>query len=336
MALVAAILAPLMVASGFNFEQVWVQTLAGVIVVVVVVAAAGWRVHRKEAQQLGVELARAREEAHSSEGERDAAQAELLLRLEQERELNKQQMQLQAQLANYEKSAALAQMALGAAHEINNPLLGILSHLELELKAAGPETQTEIEQCIESARRISATTRGLLNYARPDPLRVSRVRLPRLIGELLSFVEHQPMLRALRVENRVRADIPAIYADSQQISQVLMNVLLNAAQATPAGGNITLEAETTPAADIVEIRVRDTGTGIPADILPHVFEPFFTTKRGQGTGLGLSISQTYVRRHGGEIRVESRAGEGTTVFIQLPVRGQPAFEGKERQAEVIA
>lgn len=321
---------------GLDFSRAWPQTLAGVIVVASLTLTIAWRAQRKRDQQLGEELRRAREEARAREEERDAAQAELLLRLEQERELNKQQMQLQAQLANYEKAAALAQMALGAAHEINNPLLGILSHLELELKSAGPEACAEIEQCMQSARRISATTRGLLNYARPNPLRVSRVQLPRLMGELLGFLEHQPMLRALRVENRVRADIPPIYADAQQVSQVLMNVLLNAAQATPAGGTISIEAEMMPAADMLEIRVRDTGTGIPADILSHVFEPFFTTKRGQGTGLGLSISQTYMRSHGGEIRIESKENEGTTVRITLPMRGQAAPQGKEEESEVIA
>ncbi|HEU5335738.1 MAG TPA: ATP-binding protein [Terriglobales bacterium] len=321
---------------GFDFSKTWVQALAGVIVIATVALTAGWRAHCKQEERLEQDVRRAREDARAREVERDAAQAELLLRLEQERELNKQQMQLQAQLANYEKAAALAQMALGAAHEINNPLLGILSHLELELKSAGPETRAEIEQCIESGRRISDTTRGLLNYARPDPLRVSRVQLPRLMGELLSFLEHQPMLRALKVENWVRADIPPIYADAQQVSQVLTNVLLNAAQATPGGGTISIDAEMMPAADMVEIRIRDTGTGIPADILPHVFEPFFTTKRGQGTGLGLSISQTYVRRHGGEIRMESKEGEGTTVRITLPMRGQAAPAGEEGESEVIA
>jgi signal transduction histidine kinase len=315
--------------------EAWMQVLAGVAALAAVVLAAAWLARSNRARYLEAELQRAREKAHTREGERDAAQAELLLRLEQERELNKQQMQLQAQLADYEKSAALAQMALGAAHEINNPLLGILSHLELEWKAGGPEARPEIEQCIQSARRISATTSALLNYARPDPLRVSRVRLPRLMGELLGFLEHQPMLRAIQVENRVRADIPAIYADSQQVSQVLMNVLLNAAQATPAGGRITIEAEG-EGEDMLEIRVRDTGAGIPADILPHVFEPFFTTKLGQGTGLGLSISQTYVRGHGGEIRVESKEGEGTTVRITLPVRGRSAVEGEDKETEVIA
>jgi signal transduction histidine kinase len=320
---------------GLDFEQIWVQTLLGMLATAAIVLVIAWRKHRKTIEGLQAELRRALEQARNSNRERDQAQGELLLRLDQERELNKQKMQLQAQLADYEKYAALAQMALGAAHEINNPLLGILSHLELELKVASPEAHTEIEQCIESAKRISATTRGLLNYTRPDPVRVSRIQLGPLTGELLSFLQHQPLLRALRVENRVTSEVPAIYADSQQLSQVLMNVLLNAAEATPAGGSIRVEAQALPATKGVEIRVTDTGSGIPADILPHIFEPFFTTKRGKGTGLGLSISQAYIRRHGGEISVESAQAEGTTVRITLPIRGQAALCAEEENTEVV-
>jgi len=203
------------------------------------------------------------------------------------------------------------------------------------LKVAGPEARTETEQCIESVKRISATTLGLLNYARPDPLRVSRIQLPSLVSELLGFLEHQPLLRPLRIQNHVITDLPAIHADSQQLSQVLMNVLLNAAQATPPGGTITIEAESVPAAEAIEIQVSDTGCGIPEDILPHVFEPFFTTKRGKGTGLGLSISRAYVRSHGGEIRVESKEGAGTRVSITLPVRGQQPHAEVEEESEVV-
>ncbi len=321
--------------SEVDFQQIWLQALIGIFALAAAVFAVAWWTHRKTIATVQAQLRSAWEQVRAREKERDQAQGELLLRLDQERELNKQKMQLQAQLADYEKSAALAQMALGAAHEINNPLLGILSHLELELKAASPEARVEIEQCIESAKRISATTRGLLNYARPDPLRVSRIQLSRLVGELLAFLEHQPMLRALRVQNRLTAKVPAIYADSQQLSQVLMNVLLNAAQATPAGGGITIEGDSIPASGMVEVRVIDTGSGIPADILPHIFEPFFTTKRGKGTGLGLSISQAYVRLHGGEIRVESKEGAGTTVRITLPV-GQVEASTEQEKAEVVA
>jgi signal transduction histidine kinase len=99
-----------------------------------------------------------------------------------------------------------------------------------------------------------------------------------------------------------------------------MNLLLNAAQATAPGGRITILADKVKFADLIELRVRDTGSGIPSDILPHVFEPFFTTKRGRGTGLGLSITQSYVRSHGGDIQLESIPGYGTTVRVTLPIR----------------
>ena len=115
-------------------------------------------------------------------------------------------------------------------------------------------------------------------------------------------------------------DLPPILVDANQLSQVLMNLLLNAAQATGQGGRIEVSANRCDVGNAVEIHVADTGCGIPPDILPHVFEPFFTTKRGKGTGLGLSISQTYVRSHNGEIRIDSAPQRGTTVTITLPLR----------------
>ena len=141
----------------------------------------------------------------------------------------------------------------------------------------------------------------------------------RLVSETLAFLQHQPMLHGRILE--IHADgLPNIRVDANQLSQVLMNLLLNAAQATPEGGRITVFAERAPSSESVEIRIVDTGCGIPPDILPHVFEPFFTTKRGKGTGLGLSISQTYVRSHDGEIRVDSAPNCGTNATITLPLR----------------
>ncbi len=277
------------------------------------------------------ELARATELAEHREYERDVAQRELVRRLEEERELAKEKMQFESQLSEFEKYASLAQLALGAAHEINNPLLGILSHLELEWKDADEERRTEIEQCIESAKRISSAVRGLLDYARPGPLKLSQVNLPRLVSETLKFVDHQPMFRQVELQNCVPLDLPNISADANQVSQVLMNLLLNSAQATPPGGTITVLAERVRFADMIELRVRDTGCGIPDDILPHVFEPFFTTKRGKGTGLGLSITRNYVRSHGGDIQLESIPGAGTTVRVTLPIQqaGKPVPVAEE-------
>jgi signal transduction histidine kinase len=130
-----------------------------------------WYLNKQKLQKLETELGQKSGLAEQREHERDLAQEELFRRLYEERELNKEKTQFQAQLAEYEKYAALAQLALGAAHEINNPLLGILSHLELELKTAkDPEERKEIEQCIAGTKRISSTLRGLVNYARPGPL----------------------------------------------------------------------------------------------------------------------------------------------------------------------
>ncbi len=278
------------------------------------------------------EMTRARETAAYREQERNLAQGELVRRLQQERELAHEKMQFESQLAAYEKYAALAQLALGAAHEVNNPLLGILSHLELELRlTSDPEMREEIEQCIQGAKRISTTIRGLLNYARPGPLLLARISLDRMVDDTFNFLRHQPLFRNKRLEKKIAPELPNITADSNQLSQILMNLLLNAAEATAEGGRIMVSAQKVKFTENLEITVSDTGCGIPADILPHVLEPFFTTKPGSGTGLGLSICQAYVRSHGGDIVVESIPHQGTSVRITLPIRqeGRPVQETEE-------
>ena len=286
-----------------------------------------WYLHRSTER-----IANAHELARVRERERDLAQQELIKRLKEERQLAQQKVQFESQLAEYEKYAALAQLALGAAHEINNPLLGILSHLELSLRDAhGEDERIEIEQCIEGTKRISQTIRGLLNYTRPDPLLLARIHLSRLVDDTLSFLAHQPLFRGIKLEKKIPSDLPEISADANQLSQILMNLLLNAAQASPEGGNITISAQKVKFTEAVEIVVSDTGNGIPADVLPHIFEPFYTTKRGKGTGLGLSISKAYVRSHGGDIRIDSLPMRGTNVRITLPIRqeGQAMHEEEE-------
>ena len=309
--------------------QVWSGFAAGLVLAIVVAVFSRTRIKSAEG-----ELVRLKELAEHREYERNLAQQELVRRLEEERELAKEKLQFESQLSDYEKYASLAQLALGAAHEINNPLLGILSHLELEWRDADNERREEIEQCIEGAKRISSAVRGLLDYARPGPLTLSNVNLWRLAEETMKFIAHQPMFRQIELQNCVPPDLPNITADSNQLSQILMNLLLNAAQATAPGGTITILADKVRFADVLELRVRDTGCGIAPDILPHVFEPFFTTKRGKGTGLGLSISQAYVRSHGGDIQVESIPDHGTTVRVTLPMR--QAGKVVEHLAEVIA
>ena len=289
---------------------------AALILAVIAGHRAVWFLHRSTER-----IARAHDLAQVRERERDSAQQELIKRLKEERQLERQKVQFEAQLAEYEKYAALAQLALGAAHEINNPLLGILSHLELSLRdAKNEEDRIEIEQCIEGTKRISQTIRGLLNYTRPDPLLLTRINLNRLVDDTLGFLAHQPLFRGISLEKKIAAELPELSDDANQLSQILMNLLLNAAQASPDGGVITVSAQKVKFADSLELMVSDTGSGIPADVLPHVFEPFYTTKRGKGTGLGLSITHAYVRSHGGDIKIDSLPNRGTKVRITLPLR----------------
>ena len=319
-----------------NLDLLLSRYLLPITFVALVVMFIVWRLQCLEWKRACEALKQATEWNRQLERERNQAQEEVFRRLQEDRELNKEKFQFQAQLAEYEKYSTLAQLALGAAHGINNPLLGILSHLELELKSANdPDQRWEVEQCIAGTKRISATLRGLVNYARPGPLVLSNLSLRRLVADTLSFLEGQPALRGKQAENQVPEDLPHILVDSNQLSQVLMNLLINAAEATPDGGRITISANQPAFADSIEIRVSDTGCGIPPDILPHVFEPFFTTKHGKGTGLGLSISATYVRRNKGEIRIDSELNHGTAVTIKLPLRQEESHKTKEPSEIVV-
>ncbi len=330
------LLAPTLGGLGNTLEWLTGRDLFPLTFVAFVAMFIQWRLQRRKLERNCEALRQATALSRQLELERNRAQEEIFRCLSEDRELTKEKFQFQAQLAEYEKYSTLAQLALGAAHGINNPLLGILSHLELELKSTRePDQRWEVEQCIAGTKRISATLRGLVNYARPGPLVLSNLSLHRLVTDTLSFLEGQPALRGKRAENQVPENLPSILVDSNQLSQVLMNLLINAAEATPDGGRITVSASKLPFAESIEIRVSDTGCGIPPDILPHVFEPFFTTKQGKGTGLGLSISTTYVRRNKGEIRIDSTVKQGTTVIITLPIRQEEPHTVKEETEFVV-
>ena len=231
---------------------------------------------------------------------------------------------LRDQMADYEKLSALSQLALGAAHEINNPLLGITSYIELLLEEERDvEKKTQAKQVLDSAYRISETVRGLLNFARPSPPSFTKISVNKLIAETLSFLNHQPLFKKIKTRKALAESVPQITADANQIRQVLINIFINAAQATPTGGTITISTQKVKFEDSVEIRVRDTGSGISEEDLKRVFDPFFTTKKGEGTGLGLSISYGYIKSHSGQIYVNSKIKEGTEVTILLPIR-QPS------------
>jgi signal transduction histidine kinase len=306
--------------------------LLGVLLAIIL-----WKYTMNLIARLAHDLTHAALVARQRENERDRAVQQLARRLEEERELAREKSEFQSKLAEYEKYAALSQLALGAAHEINNPLLGLLSHLELERKhARNDELLEEIDQCIEGTRRIAAALRGLVNFARPGKPQLAPVILSHLVEEALAFLHHHPLFRNIELEAQIAPDVPALIADSNQLSQMLMNLVLNAAEAMPySGGRIVIGASRLDASEQVEIWVEDNGRGITPDVLPHVFEPFFTTKKGKGTGLGLSITQAYLRNHGGDIRIESVPLRGTRVEITLPVTPQMQSQPLASPAEVI-
>lgn len=228
---------------------------------------------------------------------------------------------MQAQMADYEKLSALSQVALGAAHEINNPLLGITSYVELLIEEEKDvEKRTQAKQVLDSAYRISETIKGLLNFARPSPPSFTKININKLIDETISFLNHQPLFRKVKISKQLADSLPHITADANQIRQVLLNIFLNAGQAMPEGGTITVTTQKVKFEEQIEIKIIDTGMGISDDDLKRVFDPFFTTKKGEGTGLGLSISSSYVKSHRGQIAISSSPGKGTEVTLRIPIR----------------
>ncbi|KPJ72580.1 hypothetical protein AMJ52_05905, partial [candidate division TA06 bacterium DG_78] len=242
-----------------------------------------------------------------------------------------EQEKMYSQMADYEKLSALSQLALGAAHEINNPLLGITSFIELMLEEERDvEKKTKAKEVLDSAYRISETIRGLLNFARPTPPKFTKISLNKLISETISFLQHQPLFKKIKIEKNLSEAVPQITADVNQIRQVFINIFINAAQAMSNSGTLKIITNKVKFEDLIEIRVIDTGIGISENDLKKVFEPFFTTKKGEGTGLGLSISYSYIKNHSGAIKIQSKVTKGTEVIIHLPIRQEAKV-----QSEVI-
>jgi len=224
-----------------------------------------------------------------------------------------------------DKLAALGTLSAGIAHEINNPIGIISSRVEvmlLEGEGGGlpAEMRKDLDVILRHARRVASITQGLLSFARQSSGIREPVNLNQVVEEIVQLAR-KDMNRA-RVEVTVKRDerLPAIMADSNAIGQVLLNLLTNARRAIPDGGEITIESLHLPASGSVRLVVRDTGTGIPPEVLPKIFDPFFTTKP-EGTGLGLSISHGIVQDHHGTMEVRSEVGKGTSFTLTFPIGG---------------
>ncbi|GAB6063982.1 sensor histidine kinase [Deferrisoma palaeochoriense] len=229
---------------------------------------------------------------------------------------------MQSQLVRAEKLAALGELVAGIAHEINNPLTGILvmtSLLRDELRDndhVDPGIREDLEQILGETHRCARIVKGLLDFSRESVPEKRPCSLPKLLDQTLRLFEGQAIFHNVRVRRAYAPDLPEVMVDANQLEQVFFNLILNAAQAMEGVGDLFVEAVRVN--DFVEIAIHDTGVGIPEENLPKIFDPFFTTKESGGTGLGLSVSYGIVRNHGGTIDVESAVGHGTTFRVRLP------------------
>jgi len=227
---------------------------------------------------------------------------------------------MEQQFRNTERLASVGKLAAGVAHEINNPLGGILNCLYNIRKGTLPsERQEEYFTYMEDGlRRAQKIVRQLLDFSQQHEPEFSMNDVNGLVDRVLVLTNHVIAEKGLQLHKVYEHDLPPLFVDPQMIEQVLTNLILNAVQATDAGGSIILQ--TRRAHERCEIDVGDTGSGIPPEVRPNIFDPFFTTKgTGEGTGLGLSVSLGIVERHGGQLSVESEVGKGTVFTVSLPL-----------------
>ncbi len=224
--------------------------------------------------------------------------------------------ELEQQLSHSEELATIGEMAAGLAHEIKNPLAGIAGAIQIlgETLPKDDDRTPVVEKVLEQVQRIDGTVRDLLAYARPKAARLALTDLHEVINNALGVVVLFPKIR-INVVCHFQNALPQAMVDGQQFGQVLSNLLVNAIQAMPEGGTLTVSTWSEP--NGIHVSVRDTGKGIPKSKLARVFDPFYTTKT-RGTGLGLPICRRVVEAHHGTISVSSRSGHGAEFIIELP------------------
>lgn len=227
---------------------------------------------------------------------------------------------LEQQIRNSEKLASVGKLAAGVAHEINNPLAGILNCLyNLRKGALSPARQEEYWASMEDGvRRVQKIVRQLLDFSQQHDPEFSLTDINQVVDRVLVLTNHLFASNRIVLETVLGSALPSLMIDRHMIEQVLMNLVLNAVQAMKGGG--VLRIRTSVAEGVCLVEVSDTGSGIAPTVLPRIFDPFFTTKsEGEGTGLGLSVSLGIVERHGGKILVDSEVGRGTTFTLCLPL-----------------
>lgn len=229
---------------------------------------------------------------------------------------------MELQLIQAERLAAVGELAAGVAHEINNPLGGLQNFVKMMIKEPGNVSQNLdfLDLMSEGLKRIEVIVKQLMAFSRPYSLHMSDHNLNEIVECSLRFVDHRIKEQGVHLEKVLFPDLPGIYGDADNISQVIINIIVNALDSMPNGGSIKIK---TGYCDYqhssIQVEIADTGSGIQEEIIGKIFNPFFTTKE-MGSGLGLAISKRIIDDHNGDITVKSKIGKGTTFCISLPVR----------------
>jgi PAS domain S-box-containing protein len=238
--------------------------------------------------------------------------------LRMKKELEKTQLQL----LQAEKMASLGKLAAGVAHQLNNPLGGVVlfTKLVLEDYDLPPGVREDLGRVLNDAERCRETVKELLEFTRQTRHLMRPHDVNQAISRTLFLLKSQSLFQDIAIDTEFDPQLPTVHSDIQQMNHLFMNIILNAAQAMSGRGRLTISTAHDPESDCARIEIADTGPGIPTEALPHIFEPFFTTKdEGQGTGLGLSLVYGIVENHGGRIKAFSEPGQGARFVIELPI-----------------
>jgi two-component system NtrC family sensor kinase len=239
-------------------------------------------------------------------------------------------------LLHSEKMASIGKLAATVAHEINNPLFGILTYARLVLRALlkqevpGRDELVEQLQTIEhESKRCGELVKTLLTFSRQAPSIREPNDLNTIVHRAVLLVQHKLAMQNIDLQENLGKDLPPVLCDANQIQQVVLVLMMNASEAMPKGGRLEASTEFDARAEQGLVRVKDTGCGIPEEVLPRIFDPFFTTKEDQNrTGLGLAVAHSIVQQHAGDIVVHSTPGVGTEFQVALPLAAVPAGAGK--------
>lgn len=266
-------------------------------------------------------------------------------------EVNRDLIRTRSELISSEKRASVGILAQGVAHEIGNPLSAVLGYLEILKKNPSADAWQKdiLKRAEKEVERINEIIKELLNYARPSETEFSSVDVKEVVNALVTLISGQKKFVGIKITTELADNIPLVKADRNKLLQVLVNLAFNAADAMRGGGELIIGAairffkppksasfnqsgaltKLDKDSQVVEIWVKDNGTGMTPEVLAKIFDPFFTTKEpGEGTGLGLAISSLILEHFGARLTVESELGKGTTCTITFPLQGEPYIENQ--------